>query len=181
MRRRVRAPIWYAPAYRLPIPGLEAQSGQEPRRADLVTWYLVEERVARDRDLRTPTRASYEDLLRVHDAAYLESLLSPETLARIFAVSPGEIVVDEVMHTLRLAVGGTIAAARAARDAGSATFNLMGGFHSRGPGARRAACARSTTSPSPSPPCARTAMKARSSCSISTRIRPTVSLRAQAR
>jgi acetoin utilization deacetylase AcuC-like enzyme len=141
VRRRLRAPIWYAPAYRLPIPGLEAQSGQEPRRADLVTWYLVEERVARDRDLRTPTRASYEDLLRVHDAAYLESLLSQETLARIFAVSPGEIVVDEVMHTLRLAVGGTIAAARAARDAGTATFNLMGGFHHAGPALGGGMCA----------------------------------------
>ena len=69
-----RAPVWYTPAYRLPIPSLESVSGVEPRRADLVVWYLLERGFVRAADLMTPRRADYASLLRVHDPAYLESL-----------------------------------------------------------------------------------------------------------
>ncbi|MEO6953916.1 MAG: histone deacetylase [Polyangia bacterium] len=139
--RRSHVPIWYTPEYRLPIPSLEALHGTEPRRADLAVWYLVEERIARDADLRTPRRADYESLARVHDAAYIESLAQADALARIFAVTPGEIVVDEVMRTLRLATGGTIAAAKAARASSGPAFNFFGGFHHAGPALGGGMCA----------------------------------------
>lgn len=141
LRRRLRVPLFYTPSYRIPIPSIEALSGQEPRRADFVTWYLVEERLMRDREIVTPPRAEYDAISRVHDASYLESLSEPEALARIFAVSPGEIVVDEVMHTVRLAVGGTIAASRLAVDTKASVFNLMGGFHHAGPAVGGGYCA----------------------------------------
>jgi acetoin utilization deacetylase AcuC-like enzyme len=131
--RRRRVPIWYAAAYRLPLPSLESQSGIEPRRADLALWYLLQHRLTRSRDVHTPPRADYDLLGLAHDAAYLETLSHADTLARIFAVSPAEIVVEEVMHTVRLAVGGTVAAARAAWDSRGPAFNLLGGFHHAGP------------------------------------------------
>jgi acetoin utilization deacetylase AcuC-like enzyme len=106
-----------------------------------VVWHLLDQRLARDADVHTPTRARYDELVRVHDPAYLEQLTHPDTLARIFAVPPGEIVVDEVMSTLRLVVGGTIAAARAAHRDGGAAFNLMGGFHHAAPAAGGGLCA----------------------------------------
>jgi acetoin utilization deacetylase AcuC-like enzyme len=134
-------PLWYAPAYRLPIATLGAQSGQETRRADFVAWYLLEDGLAAEADLRTPVRAGLDELGRVHETAYLESLAEPETLARIFAVSSGEIVVDEVMRSLRLIVGGTIAAARHALAHGSVGFNLAGGFHHAGPAVGGGFCA----------------------------------------
>ena len=133
MKGRIRVPVFYAPAYRLPIPSIEAHAGVEPRRADFTIWYLLDAHLARPIDLRTPPTADYTQLGMVHDAGYLESLSHAETLARIFAVSPGEIVVEEVMHTVRLAVGGTVAAARLARELGGPTFNLLGGFHHAGP------------------------------------------------
>ena len=138
---RMRVPLWYTPEYRLPIPSLEALHGTEPRRADLAVWYLVEEGIARDSDLRTPGRADYDALARVHDAAYLESLTQADALARIFVVTPGEIVVDEVLRTLRLATGGTIAAAEAARAASGPAFNFFGGFHHAGPALGGGMCA----------------------------------------
>ncbi len=130
---RVRVPLWYAPAYRLTIPSLEVQSGVESRRADLAVWYLLQSRIVRSADVHTPPRADYTQLQLVHEPAYLESLSHATTLARIFAVSPGEIVVEEVMHTVRLAVGGTVAAAHAARVSKGPAFNFLGGFHHAGP------------------------------------------------
>lgn len=77
----------------------------------------------------------------MHEPAYLESLAQPEALARIFAVSPGEIVVDEVMRTVRLAVGGTIAATREALSKHGPAFNFAGGFHHAGPAVGGGFCA----------------------------------------
>ena len=138
---RVRVPLWYTPAYRLTIPSLEVQSGVESRRADLAVWYLRQSRIVRGTDIHTPPRADYTQLQLAHEPAYLESLSHPDTLARIFAVSPGEIVVEEVMHTVRLAVGGTVAAARAARASSGPAFNFLGGFHHAGPAMGGGFCA----------------------------------------
>ena len=128
-----RVPIWYDPAYRLPLPALEGQSGVEPRRADLVIWYLLGHHAISTRALETPRRISFEELARVHTPEHLESLARPETLARIFAVDPSEIAVDEVMETLRLACGATMEAAQTALERGGPTLNLLGGFHHAAP------------------------------------------------
>ncbi len=45
------------------------------------------------------------------------------------------------MNSLRLAVGGTVAAALAARASGGPAFNLFGGFHHAGPGVGGGMCA----------------------------------------
>jgi acetoin utilization deacetylase AcuC-like enzyme len=132
--RRRRLPVWYSPSYRLPLTGLEAVSGMEPRRADYVAWWLREAGAVPEEELRTPRPISWEELDRVHTLELLESIARPETLARIFGVDPSDVPVDEVLATVRLACGGTLAAAREALDDGGPALNLLGGFHHAGPG-----------------------------------------------
>ncbi len=81
-------PIWYDAEFRLPLTAFGKHWGLEPRRADLVVWYLLEKKWIAPANLRAPARARYEDLARVHAPAYLEQLTSRETLARIFGVDP---------------------------------------------------------------------------------------------
>lgn len=130
---RTHLPLWYDPAYRLPIAALESKLGLEPRRADLVAWYLGEHRPRLSPDLRRPRRASYEELGRVHTPAFLETLSQPATLARIYGVEPGDVPVDEVLQAVRLGCGGTLDAARVAVGERRATLNLLGGFHHAAP------------------------------------------------
>lgn len=126
-------PVWHSPDYRLPITSLDGQHGLEPRRAELAAWALLDLGAILPRQLQVPERAAYPDLARVHRPELLESLGRPETLARIFAVPAWDVPVDEVMRTVRLAVGGTLAAARSALLRRGPALNLLGGFHHAGP------------------------------------------------
>lgn len=133
-----RIATWYHPLYRLPVAALEGQLGLEPRRADHVAWALREVGAS---ESHVPARIGYGDLGRVHAASYLESLQDPLTLARILASDPAELLVGEVMTTMRLACGGTLAAAREAVLHGGPTLNLLGGFHHAGPARGGGLCA----------------------------------------
>lgn len=124
-----KLPVWYALEYRLPITGLEHMRGIEPRRADLAAWSLLAQGAIQREQLRVPPRVRYGDLLRVHEADYLESLTRPEPLAQIFAADTWDVPVDEVLHSIRLATGGTVAATRAALARRGPALNLLGGFH----------------------------------------------------
>ncbi|MCL4845295.1 MAG: histone deacetylase [Acidobacteria bacterium] len=134
LRLRVaHVPVWYDPEYRLPLSAFGKRTGLDPRRADLVAWYLLEHRWLRRRAFHTPARVGYEDLARVHSADYLEALGQRETLARVFGVDPWDVSVDELMRTVRLGCGGTVAAARESLRRRGPTLNLLGGFHHAGP------------------------------------------------
>ncbi len=122
-------PIWYDAAYRLPMVSIGVERGLEPRRADYVAWFLLERAKVSERWFRRPERVSYAELARVHDRALLESLTTAEGLAQVFAVDPAEIPVEEVVRSIRLACGATVAAAREAVATRRATCNLLGGFH----------------------------------------------------
>ena len=124
-----RLPVWYHPDYRLPLGGLEGKLGLEPRRADHVAWYLLEVGAISAGDLQVPPRISHGDMARVHTAAWLQSLTTPEGFGAVFGVRPEEVRVDEGMNLVRLATGGTLAAAREALRSGGPTLNLQGGFH----------------------------------------------------
>lgn len=133
-------PVWYSPAYRLPMSGLAATVGLEPRRADYVSWWLLDSQALAPECLRTPRLVTWDDLDRVHTLELLESLGRPEALARIFAVDPSDVHVDELLHTVRLACGGTLEAAREALRRRGPTLNLQGGFHHAGPGSAGGFC-----------------------------------------
>jgi acetoin utilization deacetylase AcuC-like enzyme len=132
--------VWYDRRYRLPLSGLESAAGMEPRRADYAIWWLRESRAVPASSVRVPRRVSYEDLARVHSPEFLESLGRPETLARVFAVDPSDVPVDEVMTTVRLACGATLAAARESLHTRAPALNLLGGFHHAGPSSAGGFC-----------------------------------------
>jgi acetoin utilization deacetylase AcuC-like enzyme len=127
--------VWYAPEYRWPMSALEARTGFEPRRADFALWFLLDNRVLLRRNLRTPRRAEYHEMARVHTPDLLESLGMPQTLARVFSLDAGDVPVDETMRTVRLACGASIDAAREMlsevnpQKLGRRAINLLGGFH----------------------------------------------------
>ncbi len=130
---RSGAPVFHDPAYRLPLPSLETTSGLEPRRSEwAVAWLLHDGKLA-PAQLRAPHAIAYGDLARVHPAEHLEGLARPDVLARIFGVDERELPADEVMRTVRLACGGTLAAAREAVARRGPAFNFLGGFHHAGP------------------------------------------------
>lgn len=134
-RRVGRAPvrIWHHPEYRLPVSSAERALGIEPRRADFVAGYLLDAGVVEARALRRPRRIAYSELSLAHSTDLLERLHDVGELARIFAADPSEFRVDEVMRTVRLACGGTLAATEWALLKRSCAFNLLGGFHHAGP------------------------------------------------
>jgi acetoin utilization deacetylase AcuC-like enzyme len=133
--------VYHSPAYRPPLSGLEGNTSIEPRRADHAAWFLVHSGAVATGSLRTPQPISYQDLARVHDPLYLESLQRPETLASIFAVDPSDVVPEELLRMVRLACGGTLEAAQAALDERAACLNLLGGFHHAAPGRGAGFCA----------------------------------------
>jgi len=132
--------VWYDPRYRLPLSGLESGAGMEPRRADYAVWWLREAGAITPAALRVPRRVSFEDLARVHTPELLESLGRPETLAQVFAVDPSDVPVDELMMTVRLACGATVAAAKETLRTRTPALNLLGGFHHAGPGSLGGFC-----------------------------------------
>ena len=132
--------VWYDPRYRLPLSSVEVAAGIEPRRADYAIWWLRECGAVRARSVRTPRRATYDELARVHTPELLESLGQPETIAHVFGVDPSDVPVDEVMTTVRLAVGATLAGAREAVRTRTPALNLLGGFHHAAPGSAGGFC-----------------------------------------
>jgi acetoin utilization deacetylase AcuC-like enzyme len=137
--------VWYAPEYRLPLSNVEARTGFEPRRADFAVWYLRESHAVAGRNLRTPRRAEYAELARVHTPELLDSLGRAETLARVWNVDANDVPVEEMMTTIRLACGATIDAAKemlapSPRTVGRRALNLLGGFHHARPGAAGGFC-----------------------------------------
>lgn len=128
-----RVPIWYDPRYRLPIPGLGSATGLEPRRADYVLWYLLSMGVVRPAAVRRPQRICYAHVARVHTEAFLDGLSRPETLAQVFHTGARDLPVDEVLRSVRLMAGGTLAAAREARRRRGPALNLAGGMHHAAP------------------------------------------------
>jgi acetoin utilization deacetylase AcuC-like enzyme len=133
LRRLVRGRelhVFYHRDFRLPLAGIAAQVGIEPRRADLVAWYLLEERIISKARFHEPELLPYSALARVHTDSYLESLNDPQTIARILGVDRDHIPVNEVLRTMRLGCGATVEAAQfAVRNPRKAAFNLLGGFH----------------------------------------------------
>ena len=131
--RRKPLTVYYHPAYRLPLAGTEGSTAMDARRANHALHYLLREHAVRPEDIVQPSPVSYADLQRVHTVDWLESLPRASTLAHVFAVDEADVVVDELLASVRLACGGTLEAARRALHARAATLNLLGGFHHAAP------------------------------------------------
>ena len=136
LRNRVRRLLdgrslqtWYDARYRLPMATAESRLGIEPRRADFALSYLLDSQVIRREDVQRPARIGYDEILRVHTHELVASLHEPATLSNVFGVHEDDVHVDEILWTVRLACGGTLAASREALRRAGPTLNLLGGFH----------------------------------------------------
>ncbi|MBL8956654.1 MAG: histone deacetylase [Myxococcaceae bacterium] len=105
----------------------------DSRRANHALHYLLKEHAVRPEDVVQPQPVTYEALARVHTPDWLESLSRPSTLAHVFAVDEADIVVDELLSSVRLACGGTSEAASRALETKHPQLNLLGGFHHAAP------------------------------------------------
>lgn len=116
--------LWSSSQYTFPLP----PGHRFPvEKYALLRQRVIDEGIAKPEDVREPRRATRDDLLRVHTAAYVDSfatgMLAPDEIRRLgFPWSPGLV---ERSHR---AVGGTMDAAEAALEHGVA-MNLAGGTH----------------------------------------------------
>ncbi len=125
--------VYYDPSYRFPLSSLEGQTGFEPRRADYVVRFLLDEWVLDRGHIHAPAPVSYREIARVHKAEYLERVGQPQALASIFALDSRAVPVDELMKTVRMCCGGTLEAARISLHRQGPSMNLLGGFHHAAP------------------------------------------------
>lgn len=128
-RRQPGPTVWYHPDFRIALEGL----GLETKRADLALWALIDRAVIPPEDVQKPRRISYCDLAAVHTTEVLERLSSAEALAPIFGAHAGELPVERIATTIRLACGATLAGARRALAGAGPQLNLLGGFHHASP------------------------------------------------
>lgn len=139
-RSRRSLAAYFSPAYHLPMSGLEL-AGFEPRRAEFALWYLLDRGALVEPDIRSPTPIPLSTLALAHRVDYLETLLEPVTLSRIFAVEQSDIPVAELWQSIRLACSGTVSAAHDALRSRAAVLNFLGGFHHAFPASGGGFCA----------------------------------------
>jgi acetoin utilization deacetylase AcuC-like enzyme len=99
------------------------------RRGERILSYLAEEGLLVREDIRTPRRPALRAFLRVHDAAYLESLQDHAVLERVFGERMSDPDLESLVELQRMWTGGTILATRLAVQGRSVVFNLGGGLH----------------------------------------------------
>ncbi len=91
--------------------------------------FLADEGLLLSEDIRVPRHPSLRNLLRVHDAEYLESLQFRETSLRIFGASVSDDQLENVVEMQRMMVGGTILGTILALANRGVAVNLGGGLH----------------------------------------------------
>lgn len=129
--RRGRAGLWYHPDYSAPGLALSARAEHvQLERGERIVGRLLQERLIRKFDVRTPPLASLGQLKGFHSLAWLESAERPETLGRIFGLEPHYVDTELMLRAVRRAVGGTVCAlTEAASGRLDVALNLGGGFH----------------------------------------------------
>jgi acetoin utilization deacetylase AcuC-like enzyme len=134
-RLRRHVGVWHHSGY---APGPLERSGDHTgaslRRAERVLARMEAEGLLRPGDVRKPAPASFSDLALAHASSYLEHSTRPEAVGRVFALEPGTFRAEDLVQAQRLAVGATLAAARAvAGGRMRVAVNLGGGFHHAAP------------------------------------------------
>ena len=129
-RKRRAVGVWFHTAYRLPLATL---SGISLRRPEEVLYFFLKHKIISPEEIHTPRPVSYASLCSIHESDYLHSLSQPGVLSHIFAADVNESMESELLHSLRLACGGTVEAARWSLRTKLPALNLLGGFHHASP------------------------------------------------
>ncbi|XP_051151289.1 histone deacetylase 2, partial [Andrographis paniculata] len=128
-----KVPLIYSSSYDIAFLGIEKMHPFDSSKWGRICHFLITDLVLNKKDIIEPLEAKKEDLLVVHSEAYLNSLKSSLNVATIVEVPPVSLLpnclVDKhVLHPFRKQVGGTILAAKLAKERGWA-INVGGGFH----------------------------------------------------
>ncbi|KAL6208011.1 hypothetical protein ACLB2K_018963 [Fragaria x ananassa] len=128
-----KVPLIYSSSYDIAFLGIEKLHPFDSAKWGRICRFLSMDDVLNKNCIVEPKQASKEDLLVVHTEAYLKSLKSSSDVAMIFevppvALFPNCLVQQKVLGPFRNQVGGTILAAKLAKERGWA-INVGGGFH----------------------------------------------------
>ena len=126
-------PLIYSSHYNITAFGIERLHPFDGAKYQRIHDWLIAQGIRRPADFTAPEICSGRDLLRVHTPEYLEKLNHSAELAKVFefgllAYLPHQFTDWRVLSPMRWATGGTILAARLARERGFA-INIGGGYH----------------------------------------------------
>ncbi|XP_021739024.1 histone deacetylase 2-like [Chenopodium quinoa] len=128
-----KVPVIYSSVYNIAFFGIEKLHPFDSSKWGRICQFLVSEGVLDKKCITEPEEASKEDLLVVHSEKYLDSLQNSLTVAKIMevppvAMLPNCIVQRKALYPFRKQVGGSVLAAKLAKERGWA-INVGGGFH----------------------------------------------------
>ncbi|KAL8537390.1 hypothetical protein ACS0TY_012510 [Phlomoides rotata] len=128
-----KVPVIYSSSYDIAFLGIEKLHPFDSSKWGRICRFLINDGILDKKDIVEPLEAEREDLLVVHSKAYLDSLKTSLNVATIVEVPPVALLpnclVDKhVLYPFRKQVGGTILAAKLAKERGWA-INVGGGFH----------------------------------------------------
>ncbi|KAM1133398.1 hypothetical protein FF1_042644 [Malus domestica] len=128
-----KVPLIYSSAYDISFLGIEKLHPFDSAKWGRICGFLLVDNVVDKNCIVEPREASKNDLLVVHSEAYLNSLKKSANVAMIIevppvAVFPNCLVQQKVLYPFLNQVGGTVLAAKLAKERGWA-INIGGGFH----------------------------------------------------
>lgn len=117
--------LFYSRRYTLDLPSV----AHDARRGDRILAFLDSAGLLPAGSPHSPQPATFQEISRVHDYEYLESLNRPDALVKIVGQAIADDVVERLLAGQRHMVGGTLAAARRALEEDGVAINLGGGLH----------------------------------------------------
>ncbi|ONK66694.1 uncharacterized protein A4U43_C06F11000 [Asparagus officinalis] len=128
-----KVPVIYSPSYDIAFLGIEKLHPFDSSKWGRICQFLIKEGVLDKNRIVEPLEALKDDLLVVHSESYLASLKSSLNVSIIVEVPPvaflpNWLVQKKVLYPFRKQVGGSILAAKLAKERGWA-INVGGGFH----------------------------------------------------
>ncbi|XP_057467701.1 histone deacetylase 2 [Actinidia eriantha] len=128
-----KVPLIYSPSYDIAFLGIEKLHPFDSSKWGRICRFLIVDGALGKSHIVEPLEATKDDLLVVHSETYLNSLKSSLTVSIIVevppvALLPNCLVQQKVLHPFRKQVGGSILAAKLAKERGWA-INVGGGFH----------------------------------------------------
>ncbi|KAL5185442.1 Histone deacetylase 2 [Glycine soja] len=128
-----KVPLIYSASYDIEFLGIEKLHPFDSSKWGRICGFLVSFGILDKKCVVEPLEASKDDLLVVHSESYLNTLKQSSKVAMIVevppvALIPNCLVQQKVLFPFRKQVGGTILAAKLAKERGWA-INMGGGFH----------------------------------------------------
>lgn len=128
-----KVPLIYSSHYDIAFLGIEKWHPFDSSKWGRICQFLIVDGILHKNHIVEPAEASKDDLLVVHSESYLNSLKSSLNVSIIIevppvALLPNCLVQKKVLYPFRKQVGGTILAAKLAKERGWA-INVGGGFH----------------------------------------------------